>query len=86
MSKEALKMKGMPSASVMSRSRPATSITSASLSMTHGPAIRKNGRSAPTSNEASFMPWREPAGAMRDRPVPHGRIPQTTDDRLEASR
>ena len=45
LSKEDLKMNGMPSAAVISRSRPATSMTSASLSMTQGPAIRKSGRS-----------------------------------------
>ncbi len=60
LSKEALNMKGMPSAPVISFSRPATSSTSASLSMTQGPAIRKNGRSGPTSTEANFMRWRGP--------------------------
>ena len=55
LSKEALKMKGMPSAAVISFRRPATSITRASLSMTQGPAIKKNGRSCPTSKDASFM-------------------------------
>ena len=51
-----LKMKGMPSAAVISFSRPATSICSCSLSTTQGPAIRKNGLSMPTSKPHSFMP------------------------------
>ena len=54
------------------RSRRATSSTSASLSMTHGPAIRKNGRSAPTSNEVNLMPSRAPAAAMRGTRAPPG--------------
>ena len=49
LSKDALKTNGMPSVAVMSRSRPATSTTSASLSITQGPAMRKKGRSGPTS-------------------------------------
>ena len=66
MSKEALKMNGMPSAAVISRSRPATSMTSDSLSMTQGPAIKKNGRSGPTSKDASFMQSRARAAKPRD--------------------
>jgi hypothetical protein len=66
----------MPSAAVMSFKRPATSITSASLSMTQGPAIKKNGRSGPTSKDASnFMPSRVPAAARRGTRAPRGRIP-----------
>jgi len=41
LSNDALKMKGIPSVVVMSRKRPATSITNASLSMTQGPAIKE---------------------------------------------
>src|SRR5574337_39589 len=53
-------MKGMPSAEVMAGNWPATSICSASLSTTQGPAIRKKGRSRPTSKPQSFTgpPWR----------------------------
>src|SRR5271169_735851 len=55
LSNDALKMKGMPSAAVISRRRPATSMTIPSLSITQGPAIKKNGHSWPTSKEANFM-------------------------------
>ncbi len=58
-------MNGMPSAAVMSRKRPATSMTSVSLSMTHGPAIKKNGRSGPTSKAPSFMQSRALAAMPR---------------------
>ena len=72
-------MNGMPSVAVISRSRPATSMTSASLSMTQGPAIKKSGRSGPTSKEASFMQSRAPgcraarySRAARMKPVNSG--------------
>src|SRR5262245_17473990 len=45
----------MPSEAVISFSRPATSIWSCSDSTTHGPEMRKKGRSSPTSNPQSFM-------------------------------
>src|SRR5690606_5298622 len=48
-------MKLMPSAEVISFSCPATSSCSCSLSMTQGPAIRKNGWSRPTSNPQRFI-------------------------------
>ena len=47
MSKDALNTNGMPSRDVSSFSVPAMLSTSAWLSMTHGPAIRKNGWSMP---------------------------------------
>jgi len=40
---------------VISLSRPADSSASVSDSITHGPAMRKNGRSSPTSNPHSFI-------------------------------
>src|SRR5690606_7814629 len=49
LSKELLKMNGMPRAEVISFRRPAVSMARVSLSRTHGPAMRKNGRSWPTS-------------------------------------
>src|SRR5271168_721018 len=55
LSNDALKMKGMPSAAVISFRRPATSMTNPALSITQGPAIKKNGHSCPTSKEANFM-------------------------------
>ena len=55
LSKLLLKMKGMPSAEVISFSVPAVSICSCSDSTTQGPAIRKKGWSSPTSNPQSFM-------------------------------
>src|SRR5882757_5698799 len=63
LSNDALKTKGILSAPVISLRRPATSITRPSLSMTQGPAIKKNGRSGPTSKDASFM--RSRGGAAR---------------------
>src|SRR3990172_7828532 len=39
----------MPNSPVISRSRPAVSSARASLSITHGPAMRKNGRPSPAS-------------------------------------
>src|SRR5580692_5345081 len=63
LSNDALKMNGILSAPVISLSRPATSMTKASLSMTQGPAIKKNGRSCPTSKDVSFM--RSCGGAAR---------------------
>src|SRR3954453_19508163 len=48
-------MNGMPSSAVISLSFPATSICSCSLSTTHGPAMRKNGLSRPTSKPQSFI-------------------------------
>ena len=48
LSKLLLKMKGMPSAEVISLSVPAVSICSCSDSTTQGPAIRKKGWSSPT--------------------------------------
>src|SRR5687768_1801970 len=48
-------MNGMPSAVVISLSRPATSICSCSDSTTQGPEIRNNGRFSPTSNPQSFI-------------------------------
>ena len=76
LSNEALKMNGMPSARVISFSRPATSWQSASLSTTQGPAIRKNGRSRPTSKptvhgrvtSSRGRPFRRAATAA----APHG--------------
>ena len=56
LSKLLLKMKEMPSAEVISLSVPAVSICNCSDSMTQGPAIRKIGRSRPTSNPHSFIP------------------------------
>jgi len=53
--KELLKMNGIPSASVISRNRCAVSRMSFSVSMTHGPAIRNNGRSCPTSKSNNCM-------------------------------
>src|SRR5438105_126620 len=50
-----LKTKGMPSSEVMRLSSPATSICNCSDSTTQGPAMRKNGRSSPTSKPHSFM-------------------------------
>ena len=47
-------------APVISFSRPAVSIAICSDSITHGPAIRKSGRSSPTSKPASFT--RRPCG------------------------
>src|SRR5690348_1803295 len=55
LSKLDLKMKLMPSLPVISFKRPAASSCSCSDSTTHGPAIRKNGRSSPTSNPQRFM-------------------------------
>src|SRR3970040_855501 len=55
LSKLDLKMKGMPSEPVISFSCPATSSCNCIDSITHGPAIRKNGRSRPMSNPQSFM-------------------------------
>src|SRR4029077_14063111 len=55
LSKEALKMKGIFRAADISLRSPARSMTRPSLSMTHGPAIKKNGRSVPTSKDATFM-------------------------------
>src|SRR5579863_7363431 len=63
LSNEALKTKGILSAPVISLRRAATSITKASLSMTQGPAIKKNGQSCPTSKDVSFM--RSCGGAAR---------------------
>src|SRR5690606_8078813 len=62
LSKLDLKMKWIPSAPVISFSWPATSSCSCSLSTTHGPAIRKNGWSRPTSKPHSCistpsLPW-----------------------------
>src|SRR4051812_44784255 len=54
-------MNGMPRAAVISRNRPATSNCNASDSTTHGPAIRKNGRSRPISKPQSFMSCLGPA-------------------------
>ena len=48
-------MYGILRRAVISLSRPAISWVSAGLSMTHGPAIRKNGRWPPTSCPASFI-------------------------------
>src|SRR5688572_22898746 len=48
-------MKKMPSRSVMSFSRSAVRSWSSSLSTTHGPEIRKNGRCSPTSCPSRFM-------------------------------
>ena len=85
LSKEALKMNGMPRAAVMSRSRSATSRTSASLSTTQGPAIKKNGRSGPTSNAPSLMQSRGPAAMPRGIRAPPVRTPQTADGRRAGS-
>ena len=77
MSKDALKMNGMPRRAVISFTVSATSSMSASLSITQGPAIRKNGRSSPTAWPASrhrrdVRPRRDrelrgPVGARRAR-------------------
>ena len=70
-------MNGTCSFCVISRRRPATSMTSASLSTTQGPAIKNSGRSAPTSNDPSFMtdtapkPWRGRVAATHGRRAPH---------------
>src|SRR5690606_17348283 len=55
LSKLDLKMKGMPSAEVISFSCPATSTCSCSLSTTQGPEIRNSGQSSPTSKPHRFM-------------------------------
>ena len=54
LSKLLLKMKWMPSAAHISFNRPATSICNCSDSITHGPAMRKKGRSRPMSKWQSF--------------------------------
>src|SRR3989338_2626582 len=48
-------MNGMPRRAVISFSCPALSSANCSDSITHGPAIRKNGRSSPTSKPQSFI-------------------------------
>src|SRR6185312_12818401 len=55
LSKDALNTKGMPRRPVISFRRPATCCVSSALSMTQGPAMRKNGRSMPISCPTSFM-------------------------------
>ena len=47
-------MNGMPSSPVISFRRPAVSIAIWRDSITHGPAIRNNGRSSPASKPHSF--------------------------------
>src|SRR5215469_8769127 len=62
-------MKGTRNRAVISLRRPAISCVSAGLSITHGPAMRRNGWSAPTSCPAIFMV----AGDARyERPQPSG--------------
>src|SRR5690242_10270776 len=56
LSKLDLKMKGMPRQSVISFSVPAVSSCNCGDSITQGPAIRKNGRSRPTSKPHRFIP------------------------------
>jgi hypothetical protein len=75
LSNEALNMNGMPRAPVISFKRPATSSTRPSLSMTQGPAIKKNGRSGPTSKEANFMRSRAGVAERRGTRGPLERIP-----------
>src|SRR5947209_13439900 len=73
-------MNGTPTEAAISFSLPATSICSCSDSTTHGPAIRKSGRSSPTSNPQSFMPTR----SGRDLFDAFGRVRQRrVDERLE---
>jgi hypothetical protein len=59
LSYEALKMKGTPSRVVMSLSLPAISWVNVSPSITHGPAMRKNGWSIPAWKLASCMAARK---------------------------
>src|SRR5580765_6726876 len=66
LSKLLLKMTGMPSAELISFSWPATSICNCSDSITHGPAIRKNGRVMPTSKPQSFIGAPSARGSCRD--------------------
>src|SRR5260363_131367 len=55
LSYEALKMNGSASAAQMSFNAPAISSAICRDSMTHGPAIKKKGRSSPTSNPHKFI-------------------------------
>src|SRR3970040_1114059 len=85
LSKLDLKMKGMPSEPVISFSCPATSSCNCIDSITHGPAIRKNGRSRPMSNPQSFMgssrSGRDNAGEPRLRGDSRARLAQGRDRR-----